>query len=46
MLQDQLTQEEVYTDYHLATEKTIKIDENSRKLEECYEEWEALQEEE
>ena len=46
VLQDQLTQEEVYTDYHLATEKTIKIDENSRKLEECYEEWEALQEEE
>ncbi|MEE1013765.1 MAG: ABC-F family ATP-binding cassette domain-containing protein [Clostridia bacterium] len=46
VLQDELTQEEVYTDYHLATEKTIKIDENTKKLEECYEEWEILQEEE
>ena len=45
VLQEELTQEEVYTDYHLTTEKTIKIDENSRKLEECYEEWEVLQEE-
>ena len=46
MLQDELTQEEVYTDYQLATEKTVKIEENSAKLEECYAEWETLQEEE
>ena len=46
VLQDELTQEEVYTDYQLATEKTVKIEENSAKLEECYAEWETLQEEE
>lgn len=46
LLQNEMAQEEVYTDYHLATEKTIKIDENTRKLEECYEEWERLQEQE
>jgi ATP-binding cassette subfamily F protein 3 len=45
-LQDEITQEEVYTDYQLVTEKTIKIDENTKKLEACYEEWEMLQEEE
>ncbi len=46
VLQDEITQEEVYTDYQLVTEKTIKIDENTQKLEACYEEWETLQEEE
>ena len=46
VLQDEITQEEVYTDYQLVTEKTMKIDENTKKLEACYEEWEMLQEEE
>lgn len=45
LLQDDLTQEEVYTDYHLSLEKTIKIEENTQKLEDCYDEWETLQEE-
>ena len=46
LLQEELTQEEVYTDYQLTTEKTIKIDENNKKLDACYEEWEQLQDEE
>ncbi len=46
ILQDELTQEEVYTDYQLATEKTVKIEENSKKLDAFYEEWEILQDEE
>ncbi len=46
ILQEELTQEEVYTDYQLATEKTVKIEENSKKLDAFYEEWEILQDEE
>ncbi len=46
ILQDELTEEEVYTDYQLATEKTVKIEENSKKLDAFYEEWEILQDEE
>lgn len=45
ILQDELADEAVYTDYQLATEKTIKIEENSKKLDASYEEWEALQDE-
>lgn len=46
LLQDEMTYEEVYTDYRLATEKTVKIEENTKKLDACYEEWERLQDEE
>ncbi len=46
ILQEELTEEEVYTDYQLATEKTVKIEENSKKLDEYYMEWEELQDEE
>lgn len=46
VLQEELTHEDVYSDYKLAEEKTLKIDENTRRLEDCYEEWETLQEEE
>ena len=44
-LQNELTDEVVYSDYQLANEKTMMIEENSNKLEACYEEWEALQDE-
>ena len=46
LLQEELGEEAVYTDYQLATEKTVKIEENSKKLDACYEEWERLQDEE
>lgn len=46
LLQDEMTYEEVYTDYRLAAEKTVKIEENTKKLDACYEEWERLQDEE
>ncbi len=46
LLQQELTQEEVYTDYQLAAEKTNRIDAIATRLEECYEVWETLQEEE
>ncbi len=46
ILQEELEDEEVYTNYQLATEKTIKIEENSNKLDTFYEEWEILQDEE
>lgn len=46
LLQEELSEEAVYTDYQLATEKTVKIEENSKKLDACYEEWECLQDEE
>lgn len=46
LLQEELSEEAVYTDYQLATEKTVKIEENSKKLDACYEEWERLQDEE
>lgn len=46
ILHDELSCEEVYTDYQLATEKTIKLEENNQTLDACYEEWEQLQDEE
>lgn len=46
VLQNELTKEEVYSDYKLAEEKTLKIDEDTKCLEEYYMEWERLQEEE
>ncbi|MBE5040604.1 ABC-F family ATP-binding cassette domain-containing protein [Ructibacterium gallinarum] len=45
LLQEEMTQEEVYTDYRLAEEKTIEIEKKHAQLDECYEEWETLQEE-
>ncbi len=46
VLQDDLTREEVYTDYQLGAEKTRKLEENAKALDACYEEWEQLQDEE
>lgn len=45
-LEAELSSEEVYTSYELTTEKSLKLEEVNRKLEECFEEWEALSEEE
>ncbi len=45
-LEAELASEEVYTSYELTTEKSLKLEEVTRKLEECFEEWETLSEEE
>lgn len=45
-LEEELSSEEVYTSYELTTEKSLKLEELNRKLEECFEEWEALSEQE
>ncbi len=45
-LEAELASEEVYTSYELTTEKSLKLEEVNKKLEECFEEWEALSEEE
>ena len=45
-LEAELSSEEVYTSYELTTEKSLKLEEVNRKLEECFEEWETLSEEE
>jgi len=44
LLQEEIAQEEVYTDFQLLTEKTTKIEEESQALDACYIEWETLQE--
>ena len=39
-----MAKEEVYTDYVLMSEKTAKLDENTKLLEEYYDEWAELSE--
>ncbi len=45
-LQEEIGKEEIFTDYQLLSEKTLKIEEDNQQLEAYYEEWELLQEEE
>lgn len=43
-LETDMAKEEVYTDYVLMSEKTAKLDENTKLLEEYYDEWAELSE--
>lgn len=43
-LEKELEQEDVYTNYQLLTEKTCAMEDNTKRLEACYAEWEKLQE--
>lgn len=43
LLEEEMAQEQVYTDYQLMAEKTAKMEENLRCLEDCYANWEELQ---
>lgn len=45
VLREELLTEEVYTDYKLSAEKTVKLDNNVSELEKLYTSWEELQEE-
>ena len=44
-LERELASEEVYTNFELTTEKSLKLEEVNKRLEECFEEWETLSEE-
>ncbi len=44
-LQAEMATEDVYTNYQLMAEKSSRIDEKNKELEEAYHEWEILQEE-
>ncbi len=41
-LEAELSSEAVYTNFELTTEKSLKLEEVNKKLEECYELWEEL----
>ena len=43
LLEEEMAQEQVYTDYQLMAEKTAKMEENLQCLEDCYANWEELQ---
>lgn len=44
ILQEEITREEIYTNYQLLSEKTTLIEMDNTALEECYTQWETLQE--
>ena len=44
VLESELSSEEVYSNFELSTEKSLKLDEYRKKTEELFEEWETLSE--
>lgn len=45
VLEAELASEAVYTSFELTTEKSLQLEEAQKKLEECFDEWETLSEE-